>query len=215
MDAVWHLLFWLFGLSACVLVLMVWLGGRWVRTVAVMLGLVWIYHAQWHARAYIDLRWIDDARTRYQHDAVIDAIKAGKARIALTETTNFEWAKVCRLGGYQSYHTPDGEPLREESRILREVLGTDYIPEIEGRLFGFDHFILVYATPEGPYAMSPKWSRFGRAAQEAPNGRYYREQLGGVGYWITEDFITGEKQQNQLCFAPKDAWFVIEPEPAG
>lgn len=191
-----------------------WRQWRALFVVGVILGGVWLYQAQWYGRALVNVRWIDDKRVQYQNDSIITAIRAGKIHIPLVETTDFKWTAVCRLGGYQRYVTQDGGRVSEESRILRDALGTDFIPEIEDTLWGHEAYLLVYATPAGPYVMKPTWGRFGREFQSLLRGRYYQNALEGKGYWVfvkTKETTTYDWKG--LCFKPDDIGLETQVEP--
>jgi hypothetical protein len=118
------------------------------------------------------------------------------------------------LGGYQRYAAGNDAIPSEESRILRGVLGTDSISEIENTALGYEGHLLVYVTPEGPYIMKPTWSRFGRDFQKLLRGSYYRNALGGKGYWV---FVKTKENPaydwKGLCFKPDDIGLEIQVEP--
>jgi hypothetical protein len=206
----------LLSLCAAVIALLLIWGNRWVRGVTLVLLCVWGYHAQWWARFAIDARWVDDARSRYQQDAVIAAIKAGRTTIPLAETTNFAWTAVCYLSAGRAYPLEEGEHLTGVSDIMREVLGTERLPM-------FDHFwnqgeysVLVYATPDGPYIIAPFWQRrFEREFQRWPAGRYYARQLYNKGYLVIKKIKESPSNPwDNLCFKPEDVWIQIVREPA-
>ena len=204
----------LLSLCAAVIALLLIWGNRWVRGVALVLLCVWGYHAQWWARFAIDARWVDDARSRYQQDAVIAAIKAGRTTIPLAETTNFAWTAVCYLWADHAYAEPDGTRLSHRNTILREVFGTDIIPFLENTSNHGEYFVLVYATPDGPYVVSPMWEeRFRQEFQRLYNGRYYAKQLHNNGYVVhAEVNKTSNNRWDNLCFKPDDVWFRITPK---
>jgi hypothetical protein len=194
----------LLSLCAAVIALLLIWGNRWVRGVALVLLCVWGYHAQWWTRFAIDARWVDDARSRYQQDAVIAAIKAGRTTIPLAETTNFAWTAVCRV-----WAQPPFSPAWD-AELRRKVFGTSFIP-----YFAFggggEHYVLVYATPKGPYIIQPFWEgRFQREFQRWPAGRYYAEQLNHTGYYFEEGFReTRNNPWNNICFKPENVWLEI------
>lgn len=203
-----------FGLFALLIGVLFFFFGRWMKVIAVLLAVMWLYQAQWYVRAYVDVRGIDDSHSRYQQDAVIAAIKAGKTKIPLAETTDFEWSAVCHLFAEQKYAVPDGKPLTWQSEIMREVLGTDNIPYFENNWWWREYFVLVFATPTGPYVMEPVWGRFSRKFQQEYVGRHYAKELGGKGYWIEEKMHERDGSGwGSLCFKPEDAWLEISPEP--
>ena len=176
---------------------------------------VWLYQAQWYGRALINIRWLDDARSHYQQDRVLEAIQAGTTKIPLQETTDFEWSAVCYLSANERYAVPDSEPLTFASEAMRGALGTDDIPYFENNWKWREYSVLVYATPDGPYVMDPGWrGRFTRDFQRRTMGSYYADKLKGAGYWI--EVNTNESENSPwggLCFKPEDVWFEITPEP--
>jgi hypothetical protein len=153
---------------------------------------------QWYARAFWNVRWVDDARSLYQQDAVIAAIQQRRGLVPIADTTNFAWHTVCELWPNQDY-SGNAEVLA--------AFAPHRPPTLPGWWnFSVDEPYLVYATPEGPYAMAPVWGRFSRLFhQEHWWGRYYAKQLNNKGYTI-KPFI----QSQVACAPPARAWLIIE-----
>ena len=196
------------SVATCAVGYALWRGPTWVRVITILCAGVGLYHAQWYGRALINARWVDDTRSLYQQDKVLEAIKAGKTKIPLAETTNFEWTAVCHVWAEPPYSPAFTDELKHE------VFGTTRIPFFDSGKDG-EYFVLVYATPAGPYIMEPEWQgRFTREFQKRHMGKYYRQKLGGNGYWI-EDRMNERKDNswNGICFKPEDIWFEISPEP--
>lgn len=171
-----------------------WLGyGLWV---------VWLWVAFWHVVGFINVRWTDDARTTYHHEAIFKAIQDGKLNIPLAETINFPWSAVCVIMGYPRMD-------EYEQAILEDALGGTYLPDTwrESETY-------VFATPDGPREWDTAWGRFNPWFLKEQQGHEYAKRLQNQPYLI--QLQTKRKKENpwqSLCYRPDEINLSIQPWP--
>ena len=203
----------LFGAAAFALLVLVTFAWHrpWLMFVVKVLLCVWLYQAQWYARAFMNVRWLDDDHTRFMHDAVLQAIADGKTTLPLAKATSFDWKGVCVIGPYTRYPEPEepGWPSKDNA-TLRQVLGTDVVANDALN----EEVKWLFGHGDGYVEMADQFGRFSRAWQNLPRGRYYKARLQGQGYWVMlQTHVSESSRWGHLCFKPEEAWLEIEPEP--
>ncbi|MCA3244079.1 MAG: hypothetical protein INF43_02095 [Alphaproteobacteria bacterium] len=194
-----------FGVSAFILGLMAWWGGRWVRVLACILLLPWLYYGQWYGRVLWDIRLIDDAHSLAMQDSILAAIHRGEERLPLAAVTPFAWHAVCEVWAGQDYR---------DHAELQKVFGPHHPVSLAAADPWADHPYPLFATPQGPYLLQPFFGRFTEGFQNLWRGRTYRQALGGKGYVVELEFAAKpEDSSAQVCFTAEEAWVRIYPEP--
>lgn len=195
-----------FSLSSAGLFAMLWWGGRWVRVLAFVALLPWLYYAQWYGRLLWDVRLVDDAASRVMQDRLLAALKNGQERVPLAAVTPFTWSAVCEVWASEDY---------SNNAEFKRVFGIYHPVSLHGTDAWADEPYPLFATPRGPYLLQPFFGRFTEEFQSRWMGRYYAKALGGKGYVIELDLQRQEdRKEPQLCFTPEDAWVRVYPEPA-
>lgn len=169
----------------------IWLGyGLWV---------LWLWVAVWQIVGFINIRWIDDARTTYHHEAIFKAIEEGKQIIPLAETTNFSWSAVCVIMGYPRMD-------EYEQAILEDALGGTYLPDTwrESETY-------VFATPSGAQEWHMAWGRFAPWFLRERQGYEYAQRLNNQPYLIKMQIQSRKDNPWQnLCYRPNELNLTIQ-----
>jgi hypothetical protein len=172
----------------------VWLGyGLWV---------MWLSVAIWQVLSFINIRWVDDSRTTYHHNAIFKAIQEGRSIIPLPETTNFSWSAVCIIMPYQ--YLDDSEEA-----IIKEVLQSDYVP-----ILWSESDMYIFATPNGTQDWNMAWGRFTPWFLRERQGHEYAKRLNNQPYLIKRQ--TQARKDNpwqNLCYRPDEVSLTIAPWP--